>query len=122
MPDFRANFILRITPPGDASLPAFVNRLRNQLVQVQQRSDCILATTVSGITETQCCEVTLTVKADDITTAPIAAGRAVRSAANQVAPGWHIAIGRITIESPHRRPTTLADLLPPSRSPSGSSE
>ncbi|MFI7578681.1 hypothetical protein [Micromonospora sp. NPDC049497] len=122
MPDFRVNLILRITPPGDASLPTFVNRLRDELVQLQQRSDRILVTTVSGVTETQYCEVTLTVKADDITTAPMAAGRAVGFAADQVARGWHIAIGRIAIESPHRRPTTLADLLPPSRFPSGSCE
>ena len=112
MPLFRVSLSLWVAPPGDASLPAFVNGLRDQLVQLQQRWDSITAPAVSGDTETQRCEVTLNVKADDITAAPMVAGRAVGFAADQVAPAWQVAIGRITVEPPPRRPATLADLLP----------
>ncbi|WP_319463588.1 hypothetical protein [Micromonospora sp. RTP1Z1] len=112
MPLFRVSLSLWTAPPGDASLPAFVNGLRDQLVQLEQRWDSVIAPAAIGDTETQTCEVTVHVKADDISAAPMAAGRAVGFAADHVAPAWQVAIGRITVESPPRRPATLADLPP----------
>ncbi|MGW3809875.1 hypothetical protein [Micromonospora sp. NPDC005113] len=108
---FQVSLILLITAPEDASLPAFIDDLRDQLTQLQHRWEGVIASTVPGMIETSTCEVTLSVMADDITTAPIAAGRAVAYAAERAAASWRVAIGRITAQRPPR-PTTLADLPP----------
>ncbi|MET7671914.1 hypothetical protein [Micromonospora luteifusca] len=94
---FQVSLILLITAPEDASRPAFIDDLRDQLVQLQHRGEGVIAPTVRGMIETHTCEVTLSVMADDITTAPIAAGRVVAYAADRAAPSYRVAIGRITV-------------------------
>ncbi|MGQ5262092.1 hypothetical protein ACTWLT_15195 [Micromonospora sp. ZYX-F-536] len=108
---FQVSLILLITAPEDASLPAFIDDLCNQLTLLQHRWEGVIAPTFRGISETHTCEVTLSAMSDDITTAPIAAGRVVAYAADRAAPSYRVAIGRITVQRPPR-PTSLADLPP----------
>ncbi|MGW3810133.1 hypothetical protein [Micromonospora sp. NPDC005113] len=108
---FHVSLTLWITPPGDTSLPMFVDRLRDQLMELQQQWDGVITPNVKGNTDTDTCEVALNVKADDITTAPIGAGRAVRFAADRAMPSRRVTIKRITVQSTPPRPATLADLL-----------
>ncbi|AXH88813.1 hypothetical protein [Micromonospora aurantiaca (nom. illeg.)] len=107
MPLFAVKLTLWVTPPGDASLPAFIDRLRAHLVALHE-AGCITAPTATGHFDTHTCQITLSVDTQDITAAPLAAGRAVCHAADQAAPHWRVEVGRITAE-----PAAIGPTLPP---------
>ncbi|MFI7075501.1 hypothetical protein [Micromonospora sediminicola] len=106
---FHVSLTVWITPAGDAPLSAFIGRLKAELLRLEARG-AIAAPFVTAHSDTNICQVTLSVAADDITRAPFAAGRAVGYAADLAAPSWRIDVGRIAVQSTDARPSTLADL------------
>ncbi|MET8908414.1 hypothetical protein [Micromonospora sp. NPDC004551] len=111
MPVFDASLRVWITPASDAPLSAYITRLKAELLRLADRG-AIAAPVVTIHGDTNVFQVTLSVRADDITSAPVAAGRALRHAADLAAPSWRIDIGRIAVQSTGARPATLADLPP----------
>ena len=108
---FHVSLTLWITPTGDAALDTFTARLRQELLRLHDQG-VITAPFVTGPTDTHTCQVTLSVHAEHITAAPVAAGRAVGHAADIAAPTWRTDITRVAVQPTDARPATLADLPP----------